>query len=130
MMSGPETNPGKILELSGYYWKTCTLHAAVKLDLFTVLGDAQKSGDAVADEINGSEKGIIRLLNALCAMGLVVKSDGRYANTAASSRFLDSRSPEYVGYIMKEMLTATGCRNIRRLEFTGPNDSGIIAGTV
>ena len=26
-------NPGRLLELSGMYWQTCTRHAAVKLDL-------------------------------------------------------------------------------------------------
>jgi hypothetical protein len=29
---------GTLLEMSGYYWKTCTLHAGVSLDIFTLIG--------------------------------------------------------------------------------------------
>jgi hypothetical protein len=38
-MNMQEWHPGTLLELSGYFWKTCTLHAAVKLDVFTAAGD-------------------------------------------------------------------------------------------
>jgi hypothetical protein len=38
-MANLKWNPGKLIELSGYFWKTCTLHAAVKLDVFTCLGN-------------------------------------------------------------------------------------------
>ncbi|MBT9439776.1 MAG: SAM-dependent methyltransferase, partial [Desulfobacterales bacterium] len=35
-MDNKDINPGRLLEISGNYWKACTLHAGVKLDLFTV----------------------------------------------------------------------------------------------
>ncbi|MCD4805878.1 MAG: hypothetical protein K8R07_09435 [Desulfobacterales bacterium] len=38
-MDNKDINPGRLLEISGNYWKACTLHAGVKLDLFTVIGD-------------------------------------------------------------------------------------------
>jgi hypothetical protein len=38
-MNTQQWHPGTLLELSGYFWKTCTLHAAVKLDVFTAVGD-------------------------------------------------------------------------------------------
>jgi len=34
-MEKQQWNPGSLLQLSGQYWATCTLHAAVKLDVFT-----------------------------------------------------------------------------------------------
>ena len=40
-MDTPQWNAGTLLELSGAYWKTCALHGAVKLDLFTSLGTEQ-----------------------------------------------------------------------------------------
>jgi hypothetical protein len=39
-MATAQLNPGELLEISGYFWKTCALHAAVKLDVFTVIGEA------------------------------------------------------------------------------------------
>ena len=37
-MSPREWKSGDLLELSAYFWKTCTLHAAVKLDVFSKIG--------------------------------------------------------------------------------------------
>ena len=37
-MTKQEWNPGLLLKLSGSYWQTCALHTAVKLDLFTAIG--------------------------------------------------------------------------------------------
>ena len=34
-MANLKWNPGKLIELSGYFWRIFTLHAAVKLDVFT-----------------------------------------------------------------------------------------------
>jgi hypothetical protein len=46
-------NPGELLELSGAFWKTCTLHAAVKLDVFSAIGDDQLSAETIAAKISG-----------------------------------------------------------------------------
>lgn len=37
-MKSFDWNPGSLLEISGFYWKTCTLHTGVKLDIFTAIG--------------------------------------------------------------------------------------------
>ena len=66
-------NPGELLEVSGAFWKTCALHAAVKLDVFSAIGDDQLSVETIATKINGSLKGVERLLNALVAMDLLKK---------------------------------------------------------
>jgi hypothetical protein len=62
-MTTREWNPGELLEVSGYFWKTCTLHAAVKLDVFTCLGEEQLSSAEVSDRLKASSKGVERLLN-------------------------------------------------------------------
>jgi len=33
-----ERNSGDLLEISGYFWKTCALHAAVRLEVFSIIG--------------------------------------------------------------------------------------------
>ena len=93
-------NPGQLLELSGYYWKTCTLHAAVKLDVFTCLGEEQLSAEKVAKRLNASPRGVERLLNALVAMKLLIKTDDKYANSSSAGEFLSKNSPKYIGNII------------------------------
>ena len=99
-MEKQEWSPGGLLQLSGQYWATCTLHAAVELDLFTAIGDGQLSIDDIAQKQNVSKTGITRLLNALTAMELLEKSDDKFSNTGAGKTFLSKDSPEYIGYII------------------------------
>jgi hypothetical protein len=99
-MKPKDWTPGKLLELSGHHWKTGTLHAAVKLDVFSAIGDNTVPVDQISRELNCHQRGMERLLNALAAMGLLLKEDGRFANTPAGRAFLCRESPQYVGYII------------------------------
>ena len=47
-MNTEEWNPGNLLELSGYCWRTCTLHAGIKLDLFSVIDEAHLSAGEIS----------------------------------------------------------------------------------
>jgi len=93
-------NPGELLEISGYFWKTCALHAAVKLDVFTVIGDAHLTAEEISQKLSGSQRGVERLLNALTAMALLVKTDGKYANSPSGKTFLAKGSAKYIGHII------------------------------
>jgi len=93
-------NPGELLELSGAFWKTCTLHAAVKLDVFSAIGDDRLSAETIAGKISGSLKGAERLLNALVAMALLEKNDEVYGNIPAGRDFLSKQSPKYIGHVI------------------------------
>jgi hypothetical protein len=93
-------NPGELLEVSGAFWKTCALHAAVKLDVFSVIGDDQLSAEPIATKINGSLKGVERLLNALVAMDLLEKNDDVYLNIPGGRDFLSRQSDKYIGHII------------------------------
>ena len=99
-MANRKWNPGELLELSGYYWRTCTLHAAVKLDVFTCLGDEQLASAEVSVRLKSSSRGMERLLNALVAMELLVKADDKFANTSSAREFLSKDSPKYLGHII------------------------------
>jgi len=100
-MKNAEWSPGTLLETSGGYWKTCALHAAVQLDVFTVMADQRLSAADLAEKLNADPRALAMLLNAMTAMNLLEKSDGIYANTPEASRFLSRKSPAYIGYIIK-----------------------------
>lgn len=98
--STAQWTPGKLLGLSGSYWQTCTLHAAVKLDIFSALGADSIPAQVIAQDISADADATARLLDALTAMGLVFKKGDCYANTPDSTRLLTKTSPEYIGYMI------------------------------
>jgi len=93
-------NPGTLLEMSGYYWKTCTLHAGVKLDIFTVIGSKTLSCDEINEKLIVDKRGLTLLLNSLSALELLVKDDEKYSNSPPALTFLSKDSPQYLGFMI------------------------------
>ena len=101
MMSDEAWNAERLLRTSGSYWEACTLHTGVSLEVFTRLGDARLTAGDLAAKIGGSVRGAAMLLNALTAMGLLIKHDNRYANTAEGKVLLIKGSPRYCGSMIQ-----------------------------
>jgi precorrin-6B methylase 2 len=99
--SAPFAHPGQILALSSSYWQSCTLHAAIELDVFTVLGQDALTGADVAERVGGDPHGVTTLLNALCALELLAKTDGRFSNTEVACEHLVATSPQYIGHLIR-----------------------------
>ena len=99
-MDTDEWTPAKALETSGSYWAACTLHSAIKLDVFTILGDRQSDSKDIARRINADERGLSMLLNALSALKLISKTGNKYSNTPFGQSFLSRDSQEYIGYMI------------------------------
>ena len=93
-------NKGTLLETSGNYWKSCTLHTGVKLDIFTLIGEDSMPADKIAMKTSGDLRGISALLNALTAMELLNKTEGKFSNTDFSKQFLSKDSSDYTGFII------------------------------
>jgi len=89
-----------LLEISGSYWQACTLHGAVKLDLFTIIGRQALTAEDVSRVVGGSERGVPMLLNALTAMGLLDRQGDAYANKEEAFNLLSRESPGYIGYMI------------------------------
>ncbi len=99
-METTEWNPGTILETSGSYWRACALHAGVKLDLFTAIGDKTVDAQKIAKKTGVAKRGLEMLLNALSAMNLLNKSSEGYKNTQAGKSFLSKDSERYIGFMI------------------------------
>ena len=93
-------SPDKVMEISGGYWKSCAIHAAIKLDLFTIIDQDRLTEKEVAEKLNADQRALGVLLNALTAMGFLSKPDDRYANTPLSASALSKKSPNYMGYMI------------------------------
>ncbi len=128
-MTSNDWHPGSILELSGAFWKTCTLHAAVKLDVFTILDGLRLGAEEVAAQAGTGGDATARLLDALSAMGLLTKEDGLYVNTEAASAYLSKSSPQYLGYmILHHHHLVDLWKNLDKSVRTGKPVRGFLAG--
>ena len=100
MGNGQEWNIGQLLSTSSAYWRSSTVHAAVKLEIFSVIGDRQLTVAEVSDGVGGKPRGVSMLLNGLTAMGLLKHENNRYGNTDFSRSCLVKEEPGYIGYII------------------------------
>jgi len=99
-MPSPAT-PAALLALSGGYWKTCALHAGAMLDVFTPIGDGAMTAAALAETLGCDARAMDMLLTALAAMGLLDKAGPQYRQTETSRKYLDTRSPDYIGFVIR-----------------------------
>ena len=95
-----EWTAGRLLGVSGGYWQAFALHAAVKMDVFSQVGDEGVGEKDLAARIACDPRALGMLLNALTAMGLLAKKGPRYHNTTASKSLLVRTSPQYVGHMI------------------------------
>jgi 2-polyprenyl-3-methyl-5-hydroxy-6-metoxy-1,4-benzoquinol methylase len=100
MRTIPSFTFDEIREVAYAFQKSRILLTAYELDLFTVLGKDPKTSGEVARSIGADARATDRLMNALCAMGLVTKDDGRFSNTQVASRFLVRDEPGYMAGLM------------------------------
>jgi 3-hydroxy-5-methyl-1-naphthoate 3-O-methyltransferase len=106
------------LRTESSYWRSCILITAAHLDLFAWIRKREKNATALAAHFGGSPEGWEIFLNALCALGLLRKRGGKYANSPFSSRHLSRGGatfllPEYDGWKIWGAL-ASGLRTGKR----------------
>lgn len=99
-MPDGQWNPGSLMEASGAYWKSCTVHAGVKLGIFTLIGGEALTVRDIAKRIHGNPRGLGILLNALSAMGLLEKNGETFTNPPFALTYLTRESPDYIGHIL------------------------------
>ena len=89
-----------IMELSRAFQGSRILLSAFELDVFTVLGDEEKSSEEVANTIAADPRGTDRLLNALCVLKVLTKSRDKFANSPAAAQLLVKGKPGYQAGLM------------------------------
>jgi len=99
--SGPQLDPGQILQTSFAFWSSKVLLTAVEFEVFTKLGSRRMTGAELGAEIGLHPRGISDFFDALVAMQFLDRAgDGpsaQYFNTPAGALYLDRSSPRYVG---------------------------------
>jgi len=94
------TSPPDFMELATAFQRSRTLLTAFELGIFTCLGDESCTSAEVAADLDTDARATDRLMNALCALGLLRKENGLFSNTPGAARFLVNEKPDYMGNLM------------------------------
>jgi ubiquinone/menaquinone biosynthesis C-methylase UbiE len=91
-----EISPETILRLAQGFMECRIFQAAAELNLFTLLDRTPLSADEIAARISGDARALPVLLDALAAMGLLVKRGQIYECEGDVSRMLSDKSPQTI----------------------------------
>src|SRR5436189_2214448 len=117
-----EVTPEAILQLGFAFWGSKTQLSAVELGVFSELADAGAlDGEALRERLGLHARSAPDFFDALVALGMLEREDGRYANTPATELFLDRAKPSYVGGILE-------MANARLFGFWGSLTEGLRTG--
>lgn len=97
--AGPD--PSSIVRLSTAYWESQALLTANRLRLFDFLAEGGRSADEVAAGLQLDARSTVLFLRALVGLGFLVEHAGRFQNAPVAATFLVSRSPAYMGNVIK-----------------------------
>jgi hypothetical protein len=107
------------------FWASKTLLAAVKLGLFTYLGEKSATAEEIRAALGLHPRSLYDFLDALVALGFLnregLRAEARYRNTPDTATFLDHSKPNYVGGLL-EMC------NDRLYKFWGDLEEGLRTG--
>lgn len=95
----------RILEFSRSFMEPRIVLTAVEMDLFTLLSDFPKSLDEICTARQTAARGTAILLDALAAMGLLLKENGRYGCPKDVAALLSADSPASVLPMMRHGAT-------------------------
>jgi len=88
--------PQAILELARNFMESRVLLTGAELNLFSLLASEPLSAEEVASRTGTSIQALTILLDALAAMELLAKQEGRYSSPPAISSLLSEKGPESI----------------------------------
>jgi len=80
--------PDRIMDLGHAFFASRALLSAVELGVFTALADGPLDLEALRKRVGIHDRGARDFLDALVALGMLVRQDGRYANSAETGLYL------------------------------------------
>jgi ubiquinone/menaquinone biosynthesis C-methylase UbiE len=104
------------------FWETLTafqrsaaMKSAVELDVFTKIGEGNKTAKELAEACGANERGIRILCDSLTVMGFLKKKTDQYDLNEISAAFLDRHSRSYLGGAVDFILSPMQMRGFNDL---------------
>lgn len=121
----PTPDPSSIMQIGTGFWASKVLLSAIKLGLFTFLGNRAYPAESIRHALGLHPRSLYDFLDALTALGLLQRdgllAEAQYRNTEQTAFFLDRTKPSYIGGIL-EMC------NDRLYPFWGTLEEGLKTG--
>jgi hypothetical protein len=109
------------MEVGRAFRASKTLLSAVELNVFTVLAAGPLSLKTLGERVNLHPRGSHDFLDALVALGMLVRDDnGCYANSPEAALYLDRSKPTYVGGVLESAISRNYALWARSLQHFGP----------
>ena len=96
-----ELSPDKILQLAFAFSASKTLLSAIELGVFTELAKGPLDATRLRDRLELHSRSARDFFDALVALGMLQREDGRYLNTPETDLFLDRAKPSYLGGVLE-----------------------------
>jgi hypothetical protein len=93
--------PEAILQVGLGFWPSKVLLSAVELELFTDLAKGPQSLESIRARHGLHPRAARDFLDALVALGFLMRANGEYSNTPATDAFLDKHKPAYIGGMLE-----------------------------
>lgn len=101
--SGAASGAGidQIMQIAMGFWASKTLLSAVEMELFTELARGPEDLETLKTKLRLHPRSARDFLDALVALGLLERKDGKYRNTPSTDFFLDKQKPFYIGGMLE-----------------------------
>jgi ubiquinone/menaquinone biosynthesis C-methylase UbiE len=99
-MKETDVTPEPIREIANAFQRSRILLTGYELGIFGALDNRRESSQDVARRLGTDWRATDRLMNALGAIGLLVKEEDRFRNSPSALRFLLPSSPDYMSGLM------------------------------
>lgn len=96
-----QPTPDSILQVGLGFWPSKVLLSAVEMELFTDLAKGPQSLESIRGRHGLHPRSARDFLDALVALGFLLRAGGEYSNTPATDTFLDKHKPSYIGGILE-----------------------------
>lgn len=113
--------PDAIMQLAMGFWGSKALLSAIELGVFTELARAPADLATLERRLGLHARSADDFLDALVALQMLERVDGRYRNTPACALFLDKAKPSYIGGMLE-------MANARLYPFWGSLTEGLKSG--
>jgi SAM-dependent methyltransferase len=90
------TSPEALMQLVYLFRPIRIVLTAFELRVFSVIEEKAMTSGEIAKQAKTNARGMDRLLNALCTLGLLTKRKGKFANTPLSKKYLVSGRPNFL----------------------------------
>jgi hypothetical protein len=116
-----QLNPDRIMQVGMAFWGSKALLSAVELGVFTELAKQPLDAEGLRQRLRLHPRSARDFFDALVALGMLQRENGRYANTSETNLFLDQAKPTYIGGFLE-------MANARLYRFWGSLTEGLRTG--